>query len=169
MIDLIQNKTVKYVLYAVWALILIAWAMWQKGYNPFAGSGEMGTVVTAEQLNEMEKDVANDGKRVALIGTAYIPWDITIKPFETNYLTINSPEGKTITALPLYFGESKNTFFVPDTFGDEDVVVYDNDGNKHAYNDNVQFSFTMNLQDKMPGSDENSWLYDTVRIDSVSK
>ncbi len=168
MIDLIQNKTLKYVLYVVWWIVLIAWAMWQKGYNPFAGSGDIGTVVTLEQLQEMQKDVNNDKKRVAVIGTTYVPWDITISPLEANYLMIRSSEGKSIVGLPLYFGEWKNNFFLPDTFGDEDLAIYDNNGTKHAYNENVQFSFTMHLQDRAGDPGENSWLYDQVRIDPVS-
>ncbi len=115
--------------------------------NSVTGNYEKGEPITLDQVKLINADAANDGKRFSIVGYGYIPGDITLDgAAQIEIYTEPAGAGDYIIALPIYFGEGKNDFYIPDEFGDEDLVLYDNDGQAIAYNEAAEFSFEVDLQ-----------------------
>ncbi len=139
----------------------------------FQGSGEVGTEITVDKFQELKKKKDSDGKRYSIIGHANIsnsnitrvigrPLKIIFKDVNNNY----------IEHFELYFGEDKNEFYIPNEFTPEDLVLFDNEGNKHTYNENVRLSFTFKrIKNAIPERDEKTgeyvWNYSQIRIDPI--
>lgn len=110
----------------------------------FGGNLEQGELVSGDAI----ATEANDGKRIAVEGYPYIAGDVTLDGTTSiDIYTEPAGEGEWLIALPIFYGEegSKNTFYIPDEFSDEDVVLYDNEGNAIAYDEAAMFSFNYNL------------------------
>ena len=148
--------------------------MFQSGYNPFAGSGEIGSVVTAAELHALKKSKESDGTRVAVVGHVTLPsMRLSMVAGRPVRLSVESPSNEPIDFLELYHGQGKNEFYVPAKFTKEDLTLYDNDNNTHAYNENVLISFTMTrIKEAQPEMNaktgEYVWRYDHVRIDPAT-
>ena len=156
--------------YALALVAVVAIIMWQTGYNPFAGSGKMGEIVTAAEFKTLKKDLASAGKRVALVARGDIAnSNMTIvlgRPVSISFMT---PQADYIDHFELYRGDGKNEFFIPEKFTNKDLVLYDNDGKKHNYDENVVISFTMEKLNGNPQINPRTggydWAYKQIRID----
>jgi len=139
----------------------------------FHVSSEVGTEIKVSEFNELKKQKDSDGKRYSIIGHATIsnsditrvigrPLKIIFKDADNNY----------IERFELYLGESKNGFYLPNEFRPEDLVLFDNEGNKHAYNEIVRLSFTFKrIKNAIPERNEETgeyvWSFSQIRIDPL--
>lgn len=156
--------------YALGLVAVVAIIMWQTGYNPFAGSGKIGEIITLAEFKTLKKDLSSDGKRVALIARGDIAnSDVTIvlgRPMSLSFIT---PQEEYIDHFDLYRGDGKNEFFIPEKFTNKDLVLYDNEGKKHAYDENVIISFTLEKLNGNPQINPSTggydWAHKQIRID----
>lgn len=165
------NKTLQY----IGGFIAVAlFFLFQNGGGLFQGSGEKGEIITIETYKELRKQISSDGKRIAFIGRVSVSnADITRRigaPLNLMFLT---PNGTYIEHLPFPFGkEDKNSCYLPNSFTPEDLVLYDNEGKLHKYDENVMISFTLEritnaIPEKDPKTNEYAWRYNQLRIDPV--
>lgn len=168
-----MNKTVKY----IGGFILVAlFFLFQNGSSLFQGAGEKGEIITIEKYKELKKQTSSDGKRIAIIGRASVSnSDITRRFGAPLDLMFDTPEGDFVEHIPFPFGkEEKNSCYLPNSFTPEDLVLYDNEGNAHKYNENVMVSFTLEritnaIPEKNPKTNEYVWRIEQVRIDPVKQ
>ncbi len=162
--------------YSLYILGFIAGAIYlaiSTGYNPFVGSGDKGVVVTPEQFANFKKDKSNDGKRVALIGRAEANGDITYILGRPIRLPFVDADKNLIEFFEFELKENgKNCCYIPTEFKSEDLVLYDNEGKAHAYDEQVVVSFTMEriteaIPEQNPETGEYAWHYKQLRIDPV--
>ena len=101
------------------------------------------------QLIKLETDKANNNKRVSVIGYPAFTGDIKAGLGDDPVLNVNTePDGKgrLLASFTIAFGTGSNKVYVPETFTNHDIVLYDNEGQKHPYDEKMQFSFTLKLQ-----------------------
>ncbi|SDF54768.1 hypothetical protein [Cellulophaga baltica] len=166
-----KPKKLYYVIIAI-SIVVLLYGQFKDDIH-FQGSSEIGTEITVSEFNQLKKQKDSDGKRYSIIGHASIsnsditrvigrPLKIIFKDADNNY----------IERFELYLGEGKNEFYLPNKFTPEDLVLFDNEGNKHAYNENVRLSFTFKrIKNAIPERDEETgeyvWSYNQIRIDPV--
>ena len=105
------------------------------------------------QLLRMEADKANKGKRVSVVGYPAFNSDIKVGIHDEPVLNINSEpdgQGRFLVSFPIPFGKTANHVHVPEVFSPRDILLYDNEGKKHPYNEKMQFSFTLDMQPDRP-------------------
>jgi len=101
------------------------------------------------QLLQLESDKANKGKRFSVTGYAAFGNDIKVGPTDDPVIDIYSePDGKgrLLVSFPIHYGKGANKVHVPEEFTNADIVLYDDNGKTHPYNQKMQFSFTLDLQ-----------------------
>lgn len=166
-----KPKKLYYVIIAISIIVLL--------YNQFKddillkGTGEVGTEISLTKFQELKKQKDSDGKRYSIIGHATISnSDITRVIGRPLKIIFNDADNNYIERFELYLGEGNNEFYLPNEFTPEDLVLFDNEGNKHTYNENVRLSFTFKrIKNAIPERDEETgeyvWSYSQIRIDSV--
>lgn len=113
---------------------------------------EKGTPVAADEtaIDNANKDKNNDGKRFSVTGYPSLSnFNVIVGKGRTLSVHITTePEGKGkfITSVNMPYGQKANRLYIPEQFTNKDVVVYDNEGNKHAYTEKMTFSYTLDLQ-----------------------
>lgn len=169
-------KINKNILYIGGIVVVLFYFALQSGYNPLKGSGEKGEIVTPQAFEELLKDKSSDGKRITIIGhTGISNHDLTIRIGAPLDLPFSSPEPEDsyITHFPITFNkDSKNACYLPTEFTPEDFIIYDNEGNKIPYKNDVMLSFTLDrISNAIPEKDEKTgkyaWTYKQIRIDAV--
>lgn len=157
--------------------------------NSGGGNRTKGEVVNPlnNELLQLKTDKKNDGKRVAVVGYAAFTGDIQVGGSMGPAIKIYSEpgaKGRFLVSFTLPFGEEANNVYVPEEFTAKDLVIYDNEGKAHKFNEKMQFSFTLDLQtdrprlekyplDKrgLPQTDKSVRIYPTyltdIRIDPV--
>lgn len=165
-----MKKVLQYALtFAVVAIVIC----WQTGYNPFAGSGEKGAVILTDQLKDLKKQTSSDEKRVAVVGKIVVSnSNLTLKIGSPTSMPVEDKDNNLIDHFEIYHGTGKNEFNLPVQFTPKDLKVYDNDGNAHSYDEDVQISFTMKrIKEAQPEKDPNTgefvWRYEQIRIDPI--
>ncbi|WKB81762.1 hypothetical protein QYR09_01690 [Cellulophaga lytica] len=139
----------------------------------FQGTDEIGTEISINKFHELKKQKDSDGKRYSIIGhTTISNSDITRVIGRPLKIIFNDADNNYIERFELYFGEGNNEFYLPNEFTPEDLVLFDNEGNKHTYNENVRLSFTFKrIKNAIPERNEETgeyvWSYSQIRIDSV--
>ncbi|WP_199141528.1 hypothetical protein [Pedobacter sp. ASV12] len=143
----------------------------QTGCQSFSDPGEKGEVVSTSQFQELKKQKTSDGKRVAVIGKVTVAnSNLTLKMGSPTSMTVDDQDGQLIDFFDLYHGKGKNEFYLPADFTPKDLVLYDNEGKPHHYDESIQLSFTMKRvtavrpeQDPLTGA--YVWKYEQLRID----
>jgi hypothetical protein len=129
--------------------LLFSLAVLTVSCNSNKSSQPQGQVVSKIELYKLCQDKANKDKRVAVEGYPALTGDIRSGNGNKVVLSIYTEpdgQGSAIYAVPMEVGKGSNKFHVPDEFTIQDIVVYDNDGKEHQYNEKLRFSFSMDLQ-----------------------
>lgn len=132
------------------------------------GSGgktlEEGKVVTAQELAAIEQDLSNDGKRFAVEGYLCAPETMDEAHGEAVPMEVRTApggEGEAICTIQLRHDIRRNSFYMLDSsYTDEDIVIKDNENQKHPYDQKARYSFTANKK-------SDAWEFVDVRIDVV--
>ncbi len=146
-------------------------ALWQTGWNPFAGPLTIGTTVTPAELKQMKQSKDSDGRRVAILGRATVSRSNRSRRVGAPInLPVESPANEYIDHFDFGFGQGKNEVFIPAEFTPTDLKMFDNEKNAHPYDENVLISFTMErisaAEPEMdPKTGEYVWTYARIRID----
>lgn len=157
--------------YALTFLGVAIIAMWYTGYNPFAGSGDIGKTVSPEEFKKLLEDKKSDGKRVSLIAHGDIATaNMTLVLGRPYSLSFFSADRVYINHFDLYHGKGKNEFYLPPTFTSKDLKLYDNEGKPHDYNQNILLSFTIKAgyggnKERNRYTKKYSWDFVKIRID----
>ncbi|GIQ60851.1 hypothetical protein Flavo103_39870 [Flavobacterium collinsii] len=138
-------------------------------------NSEIGKLVTTKEYEDLNKIEENNGKRFSIVGYPFIDSDIKTSIKTTPYIKFyEQPNGKGVIIghFPIEDGEGKNEFYTPETFTMQDVIFYDNEGNKIKSSEKLQISFTLKLQTERSksGSGADAAYYggpEDVRIDKV--
>lgn len=113
-----------------------------------------GTQVDVDTAKKLPFDAANDGKRFTVVGYPSISSDIWSSgrspTVSVNIKTEPGGEGDTVMSVEMPLGSGADKVSVPDTFGPEDIVVYDHDGTAQAYDKKIAVSFTLDLDTDQP-------------------
>ena len=115
-----------------------------------------GTPLDVEAAKTIAFDKANDGKRYTIVGYPSISSDVWSTSGRQNTVSVNfmtepGGEGETVLALAVPLCTGSDCVHVPDSFGPEDLVLYDHGGNKLDYDAKAAVSFTLDLiTDKEP-------------------
>jgi hypothetical protein len=115
------------------------------------GNNEKGEVITAQKFDSLKMDPSNDGKRYSLIGYPSVKGDITVFAENEGSMFLTSEpngEGETIALINLKMGTGSNEMYIPDKFTNDDLRVYDNEGNELTTKDKIQVSFTVDMDTK---------------------
>ncbi|MFC5046228.1 hypothetical protein ACFSTE_04340 [Aquimarina hainanensis] len=165
------SKTIQYI---GGGIAVVLFFLFQNGGDVFQGSGEKGKIITIETYKELRKKTSSDGKRIALIGRASVSnANITRRIGAPLNLIFSAPDGTFIEHLPFHFGkEDKNSCYLPNSFTPQDLVLYDNEGVLHKYDENVMVSFTLEritnaIPEKNPKTNEYVWRFKQLRIDPI--
>jgi hypothetical protein len=141
---------------------------------------EKGKLITYDELLSIAGDSTNNNKRFTVVGYPTILASYsTVENNKVTVLIYEKPEGSglRIGSARILFSDrkEKNSCYVPSTFTPRDILIYDNEGLEHHYDEKLQFSFTLKLttNDVMRpylSSDKSlkkAYLYDmeNVRID----
>lgn len=101
------------------------------------------------ELVKLETDKSNKGKRVSVAGYPAFTGDIKAGMNDDPVISVyTEPDGKgrLVSSFPVRYGKSANEVHVPKAFTNRDIVLYDNEGKSHPYNERMQFSFTLDMQ-----------------------
>lgn len=165
------SKTVQYI---GGFIIVVLFFLFQYGGDLFQGPGDKGDLITVEAYTALKKETSSDGKRIAIKGHASVSnVDINRRIGAPLSLTFNNTEDIFVEHLPFPFGkEEKNSCYLPNSFTPEDLVLYDNEGNPHKYDENVIVSFTLERitnasPEKNPETGNYAWRYKQLRIDPI--
>ncbi len=169
-----MNKNVKKILSYIGAFLIAAAVMYfQYSDNPFQKPLEKGGIISREQYTNLKKDTSSDDKRVAFIGRVKANTRITYKIGRPVELPVVDSADDLIEHIPFTLKKGgKNSFYVPAEFSEKDLVLYDNDGNPHAYDETVMVSFTMErikdaIPEQNPQTGEYAWRCKLIRIDPI--
>ena len=115
------------------------------------GSNEKGEVITAQKFDSLMTDPSNADKRYSIIGYPSVKGDITVFAENEGSMFLTSEpngEGETIALISLKMGTGSNDMYIPDKFTNNDLRVYDNDGNELTTKDKIRVSFTVDMDTK---------------------
>lgn len=164
--------------YSLTVLGILLIVLWKTGYNPFAGSGDIGEITTFKKLKEYKKDKENDGKRIAVECYFRLGGNLKQHVFgsKDNDLIIKPDTMSDMyefVPVPLK-KDGKNSFYVPYEYTEKDAAYYDNEGKTYNYDAKLLVSFTLKRikeaePEKNPLTGEYSWKFEQVRIDPILK
>ncbi len=165
----------KIILYVGGFIVTVICIYFYYGDNPFQNSLEKGVIINYEQYVNLKKDKSSDGKRVALVGYAIAHSNITYiigRPIELPFVDSTN---KVLEYIPFELKkDGKNSFYIPSEFTEKDLMIYDNNGNPHTYDEKVIVSFTMErikeaIPEQNPKTGEYVWKCKLIRIDPIEK
>ncbi|WP_162923607.1 hypothetical protein [Arachidicoccus soli] len=105
------------------------------------------------ELIKLETDKSNNSKRFSVLGYPAFNADIKAGYNDDPVINIYSEpngQGRLLNSFPIHIGKNANEIYVPKEFSNQDIVVYDNEGKSHKYDEKMQFSFSMDMQLNRP-------------------
>ncbi len=168
-----MKKIKEFILYGLILGLTMAFFYFRYSDNPFQKSLKQGAIMTSEQYQELKKDKSSDGKRIAFIGRIQLDTSFTYKFGRPVVLPLIDANHDAFEHIPFDLAkDDKNSIYVPSEFTEKNLIIYDNEGKAHSYDEEVMVSFTMEriteaIPEQNPNTGEYAWRCKLIRIDPV--
>ena len=106
---------------------------------------------TAKTLQAITSSYDHEGQEVELVGYLGVPRNILVMREDITlhlYNAAGQNDNNYIATLKVRFGQSPNSYYVPEKYHGSDVEIYDSNGEKHGYLTKVKVTGTVHYTNR---------------------